>query len=156
MSALKFGNQNLSNAYNSRAIFIADGTDEIRWWVKSIVLPGLDMEPEPLDLQFDIVKLAGNKRIFSEFSLNVFVDEDYLVLKEAFTWLNDRIPGDNYKKTKRDGRILIMNNTFTSVVYTYILHGLSIMGVAGGEFLNSGTEERTVDLSFHYDSFTAL
>lgn len=145
---------NFSNAYNSKALLTVLGQESVSYWIKSFPIPSITLDNFKVPRTPHAVAQAGNIFTFSEIDVTLFVDEDFKVWKTLYEWIFGAINGKDFVDPKRDGYILILNNTLTRPVIKFNFKDLIPSNISSIEYNNFEPQEITVTCTFSYTKMT--
>lgn len=146
--------KSFSNAYNSRALFLIDRFPELRLWISTFELPGINIPINHIDYIEHGIKTEGATITYAPLTISLYLDEFFVVYKSIYNWLHGMIPGENYVSSKTDTSILVLDNSYTKIIAQFDFTGMTIDGMSALSYDNFGSTHQTITLNLPFDNFT--
>jgi len=141
-----------SNNYNSNVLLFLENRPQVQFWIKSYSLPDISLDVVDVELPNNTLKLPGNTLTFGDFSVTLLVDENFIVYKEIFDWI-EQIALRTKKNNATNGSLWIFNNHMNKIVATMDFKDLIITSIGSLDYNNFDQVSQTLSLGFAYSIF---
>ena len=141
-----------SNKFNSFSLLQIQKFDIVEYWIKSFVLPGIQLDNTiKIDHYTNPVFFPSNIITHNEFNCSIFVDENLVSYRTLLEWFDKYIPETFDEDYTSIAALLLFDNNRKNIIAKFTFENLFITSISDFEFKNVSSDDLIITAHFAFD-----